>query len=92
MTHKHHGHHGASPALIAETVIEGARTMIGEARCAVMSDGFTCEFAVSAAEAWQRESLGMLLIGIVTSRAKALGAQSGQRCHPLEPRNDNASS
>jgi hypothetical protein len=40
-----------------------------------MSDGFTCEFAVSVAEAWQRKSLGMLLIGIVTSRARALGAQ-----------------
>jgi acetyltransferase len=70
-----HNDHGRYPALIAETVSEGARTMIGEARYAAMPDGFTCEFAVSVAEAWRRKSLGMVLIEIVTSQAMALGAQ-----------------
>jgi acetyltransferase len=70
MTHMHHGSH---PALIAETVVEGVRTMIGEARYAGSPDGRTCEFAVSVADAWRRKRLGMLLIGVVECRAKALG-------------------
>jgi len=70
MTHMDHGGH---PALIAETVVEGARTMIGEARYAAAPDGRTCEFAVSVADTWRRRTLGMLLIGYVECRAKALG-------------------
>jgi acetyltransferase len=61
------------PALIAENVVEGACIMIGEARYAVASDGFNCEFAVSVAESWRRKALGTLLVGIVVYRAKALG-------------------
>jgi RimJ/RimL family protein N-acetyltransferase len=70
MTHEGHGSH---PALIAETVEGDTCTMIGEARYAVMPDGLTCEFAVSVADAWRRKALGTLLVGIVASRAKALG-------------------
>jgi acetyltransferase len=70
MTHKDHGSH---PALIAENVVDGACAMIGEARYAVASDGFTCEFAVSVAEAWRRKTLATLLIGMIAYRAKALG-------------------
>ena len=70
MTHADGGSHSV---LIAENVIEGASTMIGELRYAVAPDGFNCEFAVSVAEAWRRKRLGTLLIRIVTSRAKALG-------------------
>jgi GNAT superfamily N-acetyltransferase len=68
-----HSDHGSYPALLAEIVVEGVRTMIGEARYAVMPDGFTCEFAVSVAEPWRRRKLGTLLVGIVASRAVALG-------------------
>jgi RimJ/RimL family protein N-acetyltransferase len=70
MTHTDRGSH---PVLIVENVIDGASTMIGEVRYAVAPDGFSCEFAVSVAEAWRRKTLGMLLVGIIASRAKALG-------------------
>jgi acetyltransferase len=78
MTHEGHGRH---PALIAETVEGGACTMIGEARYAVTPDGFSCEFAVSVAEAWRGKRLGTLLVGVVASRARALGRR---RCFPRE--------
>jgi RimJ/RimL family protein N-acetyltransferase len=61
------------PALIAENIVDGDRTMIGEARYAVTPDGFRCEFAVSVDETWRRKTLGTLLIGIVVSRVRALG-------------------
>jgi hypothetical protein len=70
MTHKEHG---SQPALIAENIAEGACTMVGEARYAVVRDGFNCEFAISVAAAWRRKMLGTLLVGIIASRAKALG-------------------
>src|SRR2546423_7907994 len=46
MTRTDRGNH---PALIAENVVDGASTMIGELRYAVSSDGLNCEFAVSVA-------------------------------------------
>jgi RimJ/RimL family protein N-acetyltransferase len=70
MTHTDRGSH---PVLIAENVIDGACTMVGEARYAVAPDGFNCEFAISVAEAWRRKTLGTLLVGVIASRAKALG-------------------
>jgi RimJ/RimL family protein N-acetyltransferase len=42
-------------------------------RLTVAPDGFNCEFAVSVAEGWRRKALGTLLVGIIASRAKALG-------------------
>ena len=68
-----HGDHGRYPALIAESVVNGTRTMIGEARYALTPDGRGCEFAISVAERWRCGSLGTHLIAIVGSRAKALG-------------------
>jgi GNAT superfamily N-acetyltransferase len=62
-------------ALLAEKIENAGRIMIGEARYALLPDGLSCEFAVSVAEAWRREELGTLLIGIVACRAKALGAR-----------------
>jgi GNAT superfamily N-acetyltransferase len=70
MTHADRGNH---PVLIAEAVIDGACTMIGEVRYAVGSDEVNCEFAISVAEAWRRKRLGTWLLGIITSRAQALG-------------------
>ena len=68
-----HGDDVARPALIVEAVDGVARVMIGEARYALMPDGFTCEFALSVAEAWRHKGIGTLLIGIIEDRAKALG-------------------
>jgi RimJ/RimL family protein N-acetyltransferase len=59
--------------LIAENVVDGDCTMIGEARYAVTPDGFRCEFAVSVDESWRRKTLGTQLIGLVVHRARALG-------------------
>ena len=64
---------GSHPVLIAENVIEGVCTMIGEVRYAAAPDGFNCEFAVSVAEACRRKTLATLLVGVIASRAKALG-------------------
>jgi acetyltransferase len=71
-----HGDDVARPALIVEAVDGDARVMIGEARYALMPDGFTCEFALSVAEAWRHKGIGTLLIGIIEGRAKALGARN----------------
>ena len=68
-----HGDRRRHPALIAESIVDGARTMIGEARYAVAPDGLSCEFAVSVAEPWRGKTLATLLVGIVAYRAKALG-------------------
>jgi L-amino acid N-acyltransferase YncA len=70
MTHTDRDSH---PIFVAEKVIEGTCTMIGEGRYAVAPDGFNCEFAVSVADAWQRKRLGTLLVETIASRAKALG-------------------
>jgi RimJ/RimL family protein N-acetyltransferase len=70
MTHMDRGNH---PVLIAENVIGGAYTMIGEVRYAVAPHGFSCEFAISVAKAWRRKRLGTLLVRIITARAEALG-------------------
>jgi RimJ/RimL family protein N-acetyltransferase len=61
------------PAFIAEQVVQGDCTMIGEARYALAPDGLHCEFAVSVDDGRRRKTLGTLLIGIVASRARALG-------------------
>jgi acetyltransferase len=62
-------------AVIAETVVADACVMIGEACYAIAPDGISCETAVSVADAWQRRTLGTLLLGILASRAKRVGAR-----------------
>src|SRR5215510_3414175 len=42
-------------SVIAETVVAGARVMIGEACYALDPDGRSCEIALSVAAAWQRD-------------------------------------
>jgi RimJ/RimL family protein N-acetyltransferase len=68
-----HCDHARYPALIAESVANGTRTMIGEARYALTPDRRGCEFAISVAEPWRCRALGTHLISVVGSRAKALG-------------------
>jgi GNAT superfamily N-acetyltransferase len=69
MTHSDHRQF----ALIAETVADGARTMIGEARGALAPDGLSAEVALSVAEAWRRKTLGTQLLGVLAHRARGLG-------------------
>src|SRR5262249_3253503 len=62
-------------AVIAETMVAGARVMIGEARYAIAPDGLSCEIAVSVAEAWRRRTLGTGLLEILARRARSLGVR-----------------
>ena len=60
--------------LVAETKIDGARIMIGEARYALGSDGKTGEIALSVGDAWHHRGLGTLLMDFLECRARSLGA------------------
>src|SRR5438128_2243400 len=62
-------------ALIAETRLDGAPIVIGEARYALAPDRVDCEFAVSVADGWRGKGLGALLLGDVECRARKLGAR-----------------
>lgn len=62
-------------ALLAETSVNGALIVIGEARYALSPDGLECEFALSVAENWRRMGLGTLLIADIECRARILGAR-----------------
>jgi acetyltransferase len=59
--------------LIAQTVVDGACTMIGEARGALAPDGLSVEVALSVAETWRRKTLGTQLLGILVRQARSLG-------------------
>jgi acetyltransferase len=72
MTHTDHWHR---LTVIAETVVAGARVMIGEACYALAPDGISCETAVSVTDAWQRRKLGTLLLDTLASRARRVGAR-----------------
>ena len=63
-------------ALIAETKVGGARTVIGEARAAIAPDGLTAEVAVSVADAWRGRGLGALLLQQLECRARGLKART----------------
>jgi GNAT superfamily N-acetyltransferase len=62
----------AQATLMAETKIAGARIMVGEARYAV-SDGATCEIALSVAEGWRGRGVGTLLMDHLECRGRNLG-------------------
>ena len=68
-----HSEHRRQPTLIAETVVDDAWTMIGEARSALAPDGLSVEVALSVAEAWRRKTLGTQLLGILVRQARSLG-------------------
>ena len=67
--------HEDHATLIVETVHEGDRRIVAEARYAMMHDRPTCEVALSVTDDWQRRGLGTALIEILTARARRLGAQ-----------------
>jgi GNAT superfamily N-acetyltransferase len=67
-------------SLVAETKVDGARTIVGEARSAVAPDGLTAEVAVSVAvsvaDGWRGRGLGALLLQHLECRARGLGART----------------
>jgi GNAT superfamily N-acetyltransferase len=63
-------------ALVAETRVDGALTVIGEARFALAIDRLEGEFALSVADDWRGKGLGTLLVADIDCRARSLGARS----------------
>jgi GNAT superfamily N-acetyltransferase len=61
-------------ALLAETVVDSAPIVIGEARYALAPDRLEGEFALSVADDWRGKGLGTLMADI-ESRATSLGAR-----------------
>src|ERR1700693_4223171 len=70
-----HPHHRNRLALIAETRLDGASIVIGEARYALTPDRLNCELAVSVGDGWRGKGVGTLLLGDVECRARSLGAR-----------------
>jgi ribosomal protein S18 acetylase RimI-like enzyme len=70
MTHSQHG----QVALIVEAIVDGARTMIGEARGVLARERLCAEIALSVADAWRRQTLGTQLMGILVRQTRSLGA------------------
>jgi acetyltransferase len=62
--------------LIAEAVVDGARTMIGEARWQIADDGGSCELALSVSDGLRRRKLGTRLLEYIAHRVKSLGARN----------------
>jgi GNAT superfamily N-acetyltransferase len=61
-------------ALIAETRVDGAPFVIGEARYALAPDRLEVEFALSVADDWRGKGLGTLLMADIERRARSHGA------------------
>jgi GNAT superfamily N-acetyltransferase len=62
-------------ALLAETRVDGAAFVIGEARYALAPDRLEGEFALSVADDWRGKGLGTLLMADIECRATSLGAE-----------------
>lgn len=62
-------------ALLAETVVDSAPIVIGEARYALAPDRLEGEFALSVADDWRGKGLGTQLIADIECRATSLGAR-----------------
>ena len=62
-------------ALLAETRVDAAALVIGEARYALAPDRLEGEFALSVADDWRGKGLGTLLMADIECRATSLGAE-----------------
>jgi GNAT superfamily N-acetyltransferase len=62
-------------ALLAETRVDGAPSVIGEARYAFAPDRLEGEFALSVADHWRGRGLGTLLMADIERRATSLGVR-----------------
>jgi GNAT superfamily N-acetyltransferase len=67
--------HQDQATLLAETEINGVRTIIAEACYAMLRPTSQCEIALSVADPWQRQGLGTQLLAILECRAIELGAR-----------------
>ena len=74
-------------ALLAETCVDGALIVIGEARYAFAPDRLESEFALSVADNWRGKGLGTLLMADIECRVRSLGAEHlcGDVLHSNEP-------
>ena len=62
--------------LLATIDIDGVRHLIGEARYAFDPDTMKVELALSVADVWQGQGIGLALLSHLHSRANALGAEA----------------
>ncbi len=69
-------------ALLAETRVDGAPIVIGEARFALRRDRLEGEFALSVADDWRGKGLGTLLMADVERRARSQGISAATYCGP----------
>ena len=74
-------------ALLADTCVDGALIVIGEARYAFAPDRLESEFALSVADNWRGKGLGTLLMADIERRVRSLGAKHlfGDVLHSNEP-------
>jgi acetyltransferase len=70
-----HADHRRQITLIAEVCGEHGCQIIAEAPCAVANEQFTCEFAISVADEWQRRGIGTLLLDNIQQCAADFGAR-----------------
>jgi len=70
LTHVDYRHH---LALVAEVVAEGEAILIGEARYARTDDGPGAEFALSVADEWQGQGIGVRLLESLLGAARGAG-------------------
>ena len=61
-------------AVIVAMKIDGASTIMGEARYVVDDDSGAFEFGMSVGDAWQRQGVGAAIIANLACRAAAFGA------------------
>ncbi|MGO9330318.1 MAG: N-acetyltransferase family protein [Steroidobacteraceae bacterium] len=62
-------------ALLAETLVDGALIVIGEARYALSPGGLEGEFALSVADDWRGRRLGTLLMADIECRVRNLNTK-----------------
>ena len=65
---------GGSYSVIATVKVDGAETIIGEARYAFDPDSAAFEFGLSVDDRWQRQGIGAALMSNLECRAAAFGA------------------
>lgn len=65
---------GSRFAVIAELKIDGADTIIGEARYSYNTETRTTEFGLSIGDDWQAQGIGSALLSNIECRAAALGS------------------
>ena len=67
---------GGRFTLLATIDIDGVRHLIGEARYALDPDTMKVELALSVADGWQGQGIGLALLSHLHGRANALGAEA----------------